>query len=150
MNAGRFALLFALFTFGAHAQDFPIKYMANIKGKCTHAEVNGVDKTAQCKPHVVNVGYNTNRMMFMFVAPSMITFSGETATLPRYAGPALKVTVVNVEDVGRLEAKGSCIAEPQTDGMRFSCSASTVSGPQWSASFVFEAQQGPLITGNGS
>jgi hypothetical protein len=129
----------------SYAQESPINYIANIGGACKVAEVGGRDQLAQCKGNLVNVGYKTGRVMFLFTAGGPFAFSGDHDRQPSPDNYELDVTNVNVNQ-RRIQAKGRCSmkGDPAISAT-YTCEAIVDAEQQLKLRFVFESSGKPQV-----
>lgn len=123
-----------------------VRFIANVKGRCTSALVNGRDVTATCKPGLVNVGYKTSRLLFLFFLEDMVGFSGEAERPPDFGHSTLDVTVLTLGPEKRVPAKGQCrVAGVPAEKATFTCEAATLDG-SYRAAVTVESEGPPTLT----
>lgn len=124
-----------------------IQYIANIKGKCLSAMIGGKELTSIVPGGLVNVGFKTGRVMFLFGAGKPVVFSGETDRQPNPENYELDVSAVTFDQC-RYQASGKCTmhGNPNTSAI-YTCEAvaQTPEGPV-PLRFVFQSAGMPEVT----
>ena|SRR5712691_11367861 len=118
-----------------------LRYMANIYGKCTKAEVAGTDYVAACHAVVVNALYVNGRTSFVFYLNprTLVSFGGTKDVRPQPEKYRLEVDsmkIVGDKPSTELQGSGACTMDGALDkGVKIQCE---IKSQNADASFSFQ------------